>query len=209
MYYRGKLASTFDQSASKFHRTYTPQKIHRKMTRSQFNNKVYSRFEEFLSNKNSKVQEKILQQSQIKTNPVKIPKGSRLEKEKLTFHERSEEFQFMRREKLRFLKKNKDKQKEETMKSMTFKPKTTEWKTKKITRELEDLFLWNQDKKEKIKKLKLAAEKERQEQTERETSEIKKKKEEIAKRNKKNKRRMKKRPVSSNVTDRYMFLKDN
>ena len=79
-YYRGKLATQYDPAVWKFHRTYTPKKVYRTMSKKKFNDQVYPRFEDYLSMKKSKIKDKKISENKFKKSPVKIPKGSRLKK---------------------------------------------------------------------------------------------------------------------------------
>ena len=205
MYYRGKLAPKVDPSVWKFHRTYTPQKVTRKMSSKKFNSKVYPRFQEFLSNKQSRIEDRSFKLSQFEKPAVKIPKGSRLERDPMTFQERNEEFQFMRRERLRFLKKKSEQAREKTLGQFTYRPQLTERRGKQLQRELEDLFLWDKDKREKISKKQREAKAQKEQEDQLEAAQIQQKRKEIGKRLKKKRRREKKRPQSSNVTDRWDF----
>lgn len=201
MYYRGKLAHTQDPTVLKFERTYTPKKINRTMTKKRFNETVYPRFQEFLSMKNSKVETKKLENSMFAKSPVKIPKGSRLQREQLSFQERNREFQFIKKEKLRFLKREAEIRREKALNKFTYKPKLKA-RSKHLRRELEDLFLWQEDKNSKLAKLQKEKQEERLREQKREEKEIEQRRRALSRRNRKNWKRAKKRAVSSNQTER-------
>ena len=108
----------------------------------------------------------------------------------------------MKNERIRFLKKQAELEEEKKIKQYSYKPKLTVRKKKKIVRELEDLFLWQKDKKERLEKLKKEYEQEKQEKIDEEQKEFEKEKQRIMQQKKSNKKRMRKRATSSNTTDR-------